>query len=303
MSGPVEVRELGVPDNEELRAMQRLAARYPERSTHSVDLPYRLSWTRPDDTSRVETALWLAAGELVAWATWLPGQWELQVATSPHAAPRWPEILAWGEARARAQHARRGGAATWTVSARADDAERIELLESEGFHRREWVTVHYERALTGDLAPPSLPEAFSVRPLAGVEEVPAYVTTHRAAFGSTYMNEDWRRGVLSAPGYRPGLDLMLEAPDGRAAAVTIMWLGPECDGRREGQFEPVAVHPDFQRRGLGRALLLDGMRRLRAAGATHALVCTENTRTGANALYSSVMRDTGTRTLSFAREL
>lgn len=303
MDAPVDVRQVGIPDEPDLRAMQRLAARFPDRATHSVDLPYRLAWARPGDKSRVETALWYAGSDLVAWAVWLPGQWELQVATSPSQAARLPEILKWGDARAREQQAHRSGDASWTVSARADDTERIAVLESQGFQRRDWMTVHYERDLADEPLPAPMPDGFHVRPLRRLADVPAYVSTHRAAFNSTYMNEDWRTRVLEVPGYRPDLDLVVEAPDGRAAAVTIMWLGPESGGRREGQFEPVGVHPEFQKRGLGRALLLDGMRRLRTAGATHALVCTENTRTGANALYSSVMSDTGTRTLSFSKAL
>ena len=303
------LRELGVPGVEDLQAMQRLAARFPERATHAVDLPYRLPWVRPGDPSRVETALWHVGDQLAAWAVWAPGSWELQVATSPGAGVLWPEILAWGLDRARAQHARRRGDASWSISARADDTERIAFLEAEGFRRQQWVTVQYERALGDDLLPRPLPEGFSVRPLRGAVEVPAYVETHRAAFNSTNMNEEWRRRVLEVPGYRPDLDLVVEAPGGRVGAFAIVWLGPEPPesagrgARREGQFEPVGVHPEFQRRGLGRALLGEGMRRLRAAGAEHALVCTENTRAGANALYSSVLGETGVQTLSFSKSL
>jgi hypothetical protein len=69
------------------------------------------------------------------------------VATSPGGEMLWPEILAWGLDRARGQHARRGGDASLTISARADDGERIALLEAEGFERKQWVTVQHERAL------------------------------------------------------------------------------------------------------------------------------------------------------------
>jgi Acetyltransferase (GNAT) family. len=57
---------------------------------------------------------------------------------------------------------------------------------------------------------------------------------------------------------------------------------------RAGTFEPVATHPDLHRRGFGRALLLDGLRRFAAAGMTYAIVgaVIENPR--AEALYRSV---------------
>jgi len=294
--------ELGVPDERELRAMQVLAARYPERSTHAVDLPYRLAWARPGHHGRVATALWHEGDELVGWAVWAPGSRETQVTVHPdHAARLWPQILAWGTEHARAQAAGGGEPASWWVSAREDDVERIALLEANGFQRQAWKTVQYERDLSDVPPPGALPDGLSVRPLAGAAEIPAYVAAHRAAFNSTNMNDEWRQRILRVPGYRPDLDLVVAAPDGRVVAFAILWLGPESAGRCEGQFEPVGVHPDFQRRGLGRAILLEGMRRLRAAGATHALVGTENTRTAANALYGSVMKAAGVRTQHFSK--
>src|SRR5436190_24031256 len=112
-------RELGVPSVEELRAMQRLAAQFPNRATHAIDLPYRLARVGPGDPSRVETALWHVEAQLAAWAVWAAGSWELQVATSPGAGTLWPEILAWGLDRARAQRARQAADASWSISARA----------------------------------------------------------------------------------------------------------------------------------------------------------------------------------------
>lgn len=284
--------------------MQVLAAAFPERATHAVDLPYRLAWARPGHAGRVETALWHERDELVAWAVWTPGSWETQVATHPaRAAVLWPEILDWGAEHARAQAAGRAEPLSWWVAARDDDLDRIALLDANGFRQQEWTTLHYERALA-DVAPaPALPDGFAVRPLAGVAEVPAYVAAHRAAFNSTFMNDEWRQRTVQRPGYRADLDLVVAAPDGRVAAFAILWLGPESGGRREGQFEPVGVCPDFRRRGLGRAVMLEGMRRLRAAGATHAIVATDDTRAAANALYRSVMCDAGVRTHHYSKGL
>ena len=62
---------------------------------------------------------------------------------------------------------------------------------------------------------------------------------------------------------------MVEAPDGSIAAYTLAWLD-EVNG--VGQFEPVGTHADHRRRGLGRAVCLHALRRLRKLGATSALV-------------------------------
>ncbi|MCZ4123457.1 GNAT family N-acetyltransferase [Streptomyces sp. H39-S7] len=53
------------------------------------------------------------------------------------------------------------------------------------------------------------------------------------------------------------------------AASTIMWLD---EANRTVEFEPVGMHPDYRRLGLGRAMLLHGMHLARAAGPTHATV-------------------------------
>ena len=129
--------------------------------------------------------------------------------------------------------------------------------------------------------------------------MPAYVAVHRAAFNSAYMTEAWRLRTLAAPGHHPDLDLVATSPGGRVVAVAIVWLGP--DG--EGQFEPVATHPDFQRRGLARALLLEGMRRLRAFGATRAAVETDQGRRAAPELYGSLMERAPFTTLPYAARL
>jgi GNAT superfamily N-acetyltransferase len=44
------------------------------------------------------------------------------------------------------------------------------------------------------------------------------------------------------------------------------------EANKTAEFEPVGTHPDYRRRGLARAMLLHGMHRARASGATHMTV-------------------------------
>lgn len=53
------------------------------------------------------------------------------------------------------------------------------------------------------------------------------------------------------------------------ASSTIMWFD---EVNKTAEFEPVGTHPDYRRLGLGRAMMLHGMRRVRDAGATHMTV-------------------------------
>ncbi len=79
-------------------------------------------------------------------------------------------------------------------------------------------------------------------------------------------------------------DLVAIAPDGAVASFCTIWFD---DVTRSAYFEPVATVPAHQRRGLGKALMTEGLRRLQRMGATRAFVGGYSQ--AANALYRSVM--------------
>ena len=67
--------------------------------------------------------------------------------------------------------------------------------------------------------------------------------------------------MMRVPEYDAELDLLAIAPGGRFAAYCLCSISQEENnrtGRNEGTTDPVATHPDFQRRGLAQALLRDG---------------------------------------------
>jgi mycothiol synthase len=84
--------------------------------------------------------------------------------------------------------------------------------------------------------------------------------------------------------YRRDLDLVAIAPDGAIASFCTIWFD---DVTRSAYFEPVATIPAHQRRGLGKAVMNEGLRRLQRMGATMALVGGYSPE--ANGLYRSVM--------------
>ena len=65
------------------------------------------------------------------------------------------------------------------------------------------------------------------------------------------------------------LDLMCVSSNGTVAAFCTMWLDAS---NRAGLFEPVGCHRKYRRRGLSRALVIEGCRRLRERGAHDAYV-------------------------------
>jgi predicted N-acetyltransferase YhbS len=78
-----------------------------------------------------------------------------------------------------------------------------------------------------------------------------------------------RRFMQSAPNYRKDLNIVVEAPDGPFASYCGMWYEPVND---LAYVEPVATDPDYRRMGLGRAVVLEGVRRCGALGARVACV-------------------------------
>jgi ribosomal protein S18 acetylase RimI-like enzyme len=88
--------------------------------------------------------------------------------------------------------------------------------------------------------------------------------------------------MMRTPGYDRGLDLVAVAPDGQLAAYGMGHYSAEenrLSKQAVGYVDPVATHPDFQRKGLARALLLAGSARLKERGLEFARVSTwgENT--------------------------
>jgi ribosomal protein S18 acetylase RimI-like enzyme len=94
----------------------------------------------------------------------------------------------------------------------------------------------------------------------------------------------WYRNIQTAPLYRRDLDLVAIAPQGAIASFCTIWFD---DVTRSAYFEPVATVPTYQRRGLGKAIMTEGLCRLQRMGASTAFVGGFSPE--ANALYRSVM--------------
>lgn len=78
-----------------------------------------------------------------------------------------------------------------------------------------------------------------------------------------------RKKMQSGPNFRRDLTIVVEAPDGSFASFCGMWFEST---NKISYIEPVATDPDYRRRGLGKAAVLEGIRRCGALGATVAFV-------------------------------
>lgn len=287
--------------------MAALVHAHPGDNLHVVDLPYRLcSWAF--DAAENVGLCRDADGALQAWAALQTPFWTIDFACQPEAeAGLLGPLLAWADQRARACVNTPQGHAAWFVNVFDRQADRIGALEAAGFasqanvSENSWTKVLLRRVGNAPVATPA-PAGFTLRSLAGQAEVEGYVAVHRAAFESKNMTAGWRARTLQHPGYRPDVDLVAVAPDGRLAAFCVGWLHTSPSGTISGQIEPMGVHPDFQRLGLGRALLTENLRRMTAAGAGQVFVETDSYRDAAFELYEAQGFAVAERVLVFRKD-
>ena len=175
-----------------------------------------------------------------------------------------------------------------TLWAHASDLVRRDLLQRRGYTRSN--DPEYQRRRCMDAPIPDFvpPAGYALRALGDEGELPARSWVSWRAFhpdepDDKYEGWTWYRNVQRAPLYRRDLDLVAVAPDGELAAFCTLWFD---DVTRTAAFEPVGTHPAHQRRGLGRSLMAEGLRRVQRLGAT---LCTVGSYSeAAGALYAAV---------------
>jgi ribosomal protein S18 acetylase RimI-like enzyme len=224
--------------------------------------------------------LWFSGSELVAWG-WaqLPRRVRrndgsvkdvtgayLAYQVHPEHAGLVDEVIGWFDATA--------GDIERTVLPGAGDEFALERWAAHGYEtdpaalgdQGSWSQLN-ERTLT-DVAEPVLPKGFRFR-TADEAGPAAAVQAHLAAWApSSYTTESYE-GLRQTTAYRGDLHVLVEAPDGTMAASAVLWLD---ELNETVEFEPVGTHPGYRRLGLGRAMMLHGLHRARAAGARHATV-------------------------------
>jgi ribosomal protein S18 acetylase RimI-like enzyme len=160
------------------------------------------------------------------------------------------------------------------------------MLEAAGFSptAAEPYMMNNTRPLSDPIPASVLPDGFTIRAVEGVHEAEALGIVHSGAFGSTWTAETYG-AVMRTPGFHPDRELVVVAPDGRLAAFLIYWVDTVSGS---GLFEPVGCHKDFQGRGLTKALMYEGMRRMKAHGLHTAVVNNVVENPAAAGLYRSV---------------
>jgi len=247
----------------DLRGMQDLLQRLwsPLARWHVGDL----AWGRtaiPDAASGWMTALWTEASRVMAWA-WLETPDELSLVVDPEQVGLVDEVLAWAVEVATGQEL--------CCSVLETEGHLIEALTGAGFEPVDGgpFFTHHTMSLT-ELDDPVLEEGFTLRHVEP-REAGERAACHRTAwsdFGSRVSARSYGQVMNTWP-YRPGLDWVVQAPDGEMVANALGWID---DVNGVGLLEPVGCSPAFRRRGLAKAVNRAVLGSLRDAGATTAVV-------------------------------
>lgn len=245
------------------------------------------------DDGTLETGVFIwetAAGQLAAVLNCEGmGQAFLQVHPDFKTAELEEQMLGQAEAHLRTP-SRRGGQALWAWADSVDDT-RQGILAKRGYtHMAEHDEHQWRRDLVLPIPDKPVRSGYTIRALGDTSELPSRCWASWRAFHPEQPDEkydsdvSWYLNIQNAPLYRRDLDLVAIAPTGEVVAFTTIWYD---DVIRCGEFEPVGCMPEHQRRGLGSALLCEGMRRLKKMGAVQAM--TAGGTPHANGLYQSVL--------------
>jgi mycothiol synthase len=171
-----------------------------------------------------------------------------------------------------------------TVSVAECDQERINCLASLDYQVTKRESEMRRRSLAEPIPNIVLPEGFTIRSVAGEHEAALLAEVHSSSFDSSWTAEKYLE-VMRSPSFKIENELIVVAPDGRFAAFLVYWLDPVS---KSGLFEPVGCHKEFRRRGLTKALMIEGMKRMVRAGIETALVGNKVGNEAASNLYTSL---------------
>lgn len=248
----------------------------------------------PDEDPRDLVSLWFDGPDLVGWA-WLepPGgvAWLATPGTTAEVLSRTLDRL---EAAGTAT-------SSWAMDA---DVTALALLADRGYIADGRALHHWIRRLPAGgglpLPEPDVAPGYRRAATRWPEDLDARVDVHRSAFDPSRMTVEKYRGLATRRHYSPERDRVIVAPDGSSAAFANAWWDPVA---RIGELEPVGVHADHRRRGLGRAVCFDALRALADLGAEQCLIFSIVDNAASEALYASLGATVATTSRRYARSM
>jgi mycothiol synthase len=173
-----------------------------------------------------------------------------------------------------------------------DDAQRQEIAQNRGYKKQSGWGHHYRRNLDSSIPDVSIPSGYAIRSMGDAEEYPARSWASWRAFHNDEPDKNydsdysWYANLQSAPLYRRDLDVIAVTSDGSIAAFCTIF----CDDyTRSAVTVLVGTAVEHWRRGLGKAVITEGLRRLKEMGCMRVFSTAHEE--PADFLYRSVMQE------------
>jgi mycothiol synthase len=231
-----------------------------------------------------EVRLWeTQEGQLVSVV--IPDGDEVSLHVHPHHRALEEEMLGWAERHHQAGGPSGADRGPLSLFVYDYDRERQALLQARGYRNLGHDGYLRRRSLDRPFPAFGVPPGVALRSLVATDhaDLEKRAAVANSAFDITKHTAQTIQMLQQAPTYRPELDLVAVGPDGTFAAYCVVWYDK---ANRIGMFGPVGTHRAYCRRGLGKALLREGLLRLEALGTRMAYVdCDLDA--AANRLYES----------------
>ncbi len=279
---------------------------YPYSGIHTGELDWWAFYDTSGVTLQDKVRLWFDDDQLVAW-TWSRvnrNDYDMFVYPAYRGAEQQEVVLTQTidalSARLRQQPRKDNSTPHITGYADEDDTAHIALLERLDFSRSEFL-INFSQDIRGILPAHILLDGFTFLDRIRPEDAERRALAHKDAFQPhSKMTPDNYRAFMKAPGYDPELDVAVAAPDGSIVSFAMGWIDAD---NKLSVFEPVGTRHEFHRRGLGKATLLEGLRRLQVQGVETALVSCHADKPGNVIFYQSAGFQICNRVLAFKKVL
>jgi len=220
-----------------------------------------------DQHSLGSITIWEDDGEVVAVSHYEHRLGEAFFQLHPKYGELKPQMLDCAEVNLRAANAH--GHVVLNCYVNDFDAELEAIVQSRGYvPRPDLNRPLFEYSVAAPIEPPPLPEGFRLLTLADENDLAKVDRVLWRGFnhpGEPHAESVDGRGIMqSGPRFRKDLAVVVREPGGAFVAYCGMWYVPE---HAYAYIEPVATDPDHRRKGLGRAAVMEGIRRCAAEGA------------------------------------
>lgn len=192
------------------------------------------------------------------------------------------EMITWAEEHLALNNELGGTEKKIRVWSHENDINKNEYLRHRGYTRGKNFEYLRWQPLERELPDSELPEGYEIVSLKDGIEVSEKRDIIEKVLESPGLPIEIFKEMERAPLYRKELDLVVINDERKLVSYCTIWFDERS---RVGIYEPIGTDPDFQKKGVGEAMIIEGLNRLKDLGAKMAYV--DTSRSTSSGLYES----------------